>query len=189
MDGYRTEEHIASITTADYARQYRDTERFLSYCHECRMYGNCWTCPPFRFDTDAVVRQYRHTLIIVTKVIPETEGIPQNDVCETVERLIRDCRQTLDSRLLALENRYGGRAFFAGNCKLCSPAPCSRTRSERCIHADMARPSLESFGFDLMRTAQELCGVKMLWSDGKSLPPYITLVSGFMHNTEGQIIW
>ena len=184
---YRTEERTASIATADYIERYRDAERFMACCRECPVYGRTWTCPPFGFDPAEVVRQYRHTLIIASRLIPEERHVA--DVLTAVEEMIHDCRLTLDSRLLSLEKRYGGRAFYAGNCRLCHPAPCIRTSGGECAHADKARSSLESYGFDLMRTAQELCGVNMLWSDGKSLPPYITLVSGFMHNTEEKIIW
>lgn len=50
-----------------------------------------------------------------------------------------------------------------------------------CRYPDRIRPSLESLGFDIGKTASELLGIELKWSEPGSsgLPEYFTLVSGF----------
>ena len=46
---------------------------------------------------------------------------------------------------------------------------------------DRARPSLEAWGFDLVRTASELLGLTMCWSDNLVLPPLLYLHQRSLH--------
>lgn len=67
------------------------------------------------------------------------------------------------------------------------PATCARkghapgSEGRPCRYPDRIRPSLESLGFDIGKTASELLGIELKWSEPGSsgLPEYFTLVSGF----------
>ena len=93
-----------------------------------------------------------------------------------------DRRSPADARLLELERKYpGSRAFYAGTCHLCPEGTCARSEGRPCRYPDRIRPSLESLGFDIGKTASELLGIELKWSEPGSsgLPEYFTLVSGF----------
>ena len=49
------------------------------------------------------------------------------------------------------------------------------------MHPAKVRPSLEAFGFDMSKTAKELLGLEIKWSDGVHIPEYLTLVCGIFH--------
>ena len=96
--------------------------------------------------------------------------------------MIVEVRRMLDARLLELERKYpGSRAFYAGTCHLCPEETCAPSEGRPCRYPDRIRPSLESLGFDIGKTASELLGIELKWSEPGSsgLPEYFTLVSGF----------
>ncbi|MBQ4231187.1 MAG: DUF2284 domain-containing protein, partial [Salinivirgaceae bacterium] len=68
-----------------------------------------------------------------------------------------------------------------GKCLYCGDKPCARIDGKPCRHPDKVRPSLEAYGFDIVRTASELLGVDIKWSDGKHVPDYLTLVCGVFY--------
>jgi predicted metal-binding protein len=93
--------------------------------------------------------------------------------------IVEDARRPMDARLLEAEKRHhGSRALFAGSCLLCGRGGCLRTEGKPCRYPDRARTSLEACGFDVARTAKELLGLPLRWSEGPVLPPYFTLVGG-----------
>lgn len=51
-----------------------------------------------------------------------------------------------------------------------------------CRHPDKVRPSLEAFGFDLMKTSENLLGIKMVWGMDGMMPEYLTLVCGVFYD-------
>ena len=163
-----------------------NAEKFIVFCQACSRYGACWACPPHGFDADEYLSGYRTALIIGTRIIPEPSARAE---CATPEqgrqagqRMIVEVRRTLDARLLELERKYpGSRAFYAGTCHLCPEGTCARSEGRPCRYPDRIRPSLESLGFDIGKTASELLGIELKWSEPGSsgLPEYFTLVSGF----------
>ena len=93
----------------------------------------------------------------------------------------------MDKRLLALEEEYNGRAFYAGSCILCPWEECARRSGKACRYPSRIRRSLEACGFDLGRTTSELFGIEMKWSENRNLPEYLLLVSGFLSDRETPI--
>lgn len=80
---------------------------------------------------------------------------------------------------------YRGKAFaYAGSCLYCPEGTCSRLDNQPCRHPELVRHSLESYGFDLRKTASELFGFPLLWSNDGYLPEYLTLICGLFHNAE-----
>ena len=178
---YTAEDYTVSISTEEYIRRFRDSERFIKFCQDCKNYNRSWACPPFNHDLEKELRNYRNILLIATKIIPVSKDIPLSEA----SRFIRPERERIEARLLEMERQYGGRSFaFAGSCLYCPEGSCTRKSGLPCRHPDLVRPSLEAYGFDIMRTASELFGIDLLWSNNEFLPDYLTLVCGFFHNSE-----
>ena len=105
--------------------------------------------------------------------------IPAGTEKEVVIGLLTEVRLQLDSWLRWLETEYpGSLACYAGTCHLCPDDTCTRITGQPCRHPHLIRHSLESFGFDLGRTAEELLHIPLVWSDGVKFPEYLMLVSG-----------
>ncbi len=176
---YTTENFAVDILVTDYISGFRDVPRFIALCKQCKNYGNSWGCPPFDFDTEAFLRQYKYAHIMATKIIPTEKDVPFNRVQEYVlpERI------RIERELLEMERQIGGRSFaYVGSCLHCKGNTCTRKCGKPCLHPDKVRPSLEAFGFDISLTLDKLFGIKLLWGKDGKLPDYLVLVSGFLHN-------
>lgn len=183
MVRYHVTHQTAHIPVHRYMEEYRDVAKFIACCRRCSMYGATWSCPPFDFDTDQYLAPYTDAYLIGSKIIISPRSIVEYEgekvVFELMKEIIADVRRHLDPRLLALEQRYPGRAFYAGTCHICPLDSCTRPHGLPCIHPELIRPSLETFGFDLGRSTSDLLGIEMKWSRDGRLPEYLTLVSGF----------
>jgi len=184
---YYIQSYISCISVKDYISNYRDIDKFIEFCKQCNKYMNCWACPPYDFDTTGSITKYNKVYIIGTKIIL-SEDIRSN--CKSQEesksagaKIIADVRKGLDEQLLKIEEKTPDSiAFFAGTCHICEDEDCTRITGEDCRYPDKIRHSLESFGFDIGKTAKELLGIELKWSNDGSLPEYLTLVSGLFSN-------
>lgn len=190
---YNREDTIASIKATAYIKDYRDVDKFIVFCKQCESYGNCWSCPPFSFDTEIYLSGYEYVILIGTKITPDKSLLEVTDIEQnklTGRDIISRERQKLDARLLELEKSYpASKAFFAGVCHSCGDEKCARINGEPCLHPELTRSSLESLGFDIGRTAAELLGIELKWSSNGMLPEYFMLVSGFFTNHNPQNIY
>lgn len=176
---YTAQDFTATISTEEYINRFRDADRFMECCRQCSNYNKMWACPPFTHNLENEMRGYSNILLVATKITPESAEVPLSEAL----RFIRPERMRIEKRLLEMEKTYGGRSFaFAGTCLYCAPDTCTRLRGLPCRHPDLVRPSLESYGFDIGRTATELFGIDLQWSRNAFLPPYLTLVCAFFHN-------
>lgn len=180
---------FASLEVPQYLGGFRNVEKFIAFCRQCGRYGTCWACPPYEFDTEVYLSGYRTAWVIGTKVIADDavreECTRTGNAVEVGREILRLARRGIDARLLAMETEYpGSRAFFAGTCMLCPEEGCPRAEGLPCLYPDKVRPSLEAFGLDMGRTASELLGIEMKWSQHGELPEYFTLVSGFFTNSQ-----
>ncbi len=174
-------EHIctAEIPVNDYLARFRNVAKFLPFCQQCKNYGNSWACPPFQFDADARIGQWRNALLVAVRFELSAGDKSLSDAMP----LLRPVRQKFEALLLELERQYGGLAFgFSGECLHCSR--CARARGEACVHPDRVRPALEAYGFDITLTIKELFGFELEWAKEGLLPDRLTLVGGFFHNEE-----
>lgn len=171
---YIAEDFTATITVAEYMTHYRDAEKFISFCRQCRRYNTCWACPPFAFDVDEYLAQYEQALIVGTKITPlHPEEI--TDAISFGKEMMETERKRTDELLLEMERIYNGRAFFPGSCLLCPS--CTRTEGKPCLYPEKVRPSLESCGFDIGKTTTELLNIELKWAESGKIPEYLTLVS------------
>lgn len=184
---YFIQNYISCISVTDYVQNYRDPDKFIVFCNQCNRYMNCWACPPYDFDTSEYILRYNKVYIIGTKIIL-SEKIQQDCINAEDSRLmgaeiISKVRKVLDKQLLYLElNIPESKAFFAGTCHICDIEYCTRIIDESCRYPDKIRHSLESFGFDIGKTTEELLGIELKWSKHGLLPEYMTLVSGIFTN-------
>lgn len=174
------------IPLADYCRDYRDEKQFIAYCKECSQYGHLWCCPPFDFDTTAKIAPYRYAYIIGIRVavdphLRETVKDPVT-IGEMAEFLTRDFRRYMDHIILGLEKAVpGSLAFHAGRCYLCDY--CARLFDKPCRHPSQMRPSLESYGFDVAKTTENLLGFKLEW-DKQKLSEHISFIAALFTKEE-----
>ncbi|KAB4453827.1 DUF2284 domain-containing protein [Bacteroides thetaiotaomicron] len=171
---YIAEDFTATIPVADYIAHYRDAEKFIAFCLQCRRYNTCWACPPFTFNVDQYLSRYETALIVGTKITPlHPEKI--TDPIAYGNGLMETERRRTDELLLEMEKMHNGRAFFPGSCLLCPS--CTRTEGAPCLYPEKVRPSLEACGFDIGKTTTELLNIELKWGESGKMPEYITLVS------------
>ena len=173
----RTEMAQADISVNEYIASYRNADSFIEYCKQCSNYGRRYGCPPFDYDVMEFVSQYRKLRVLGFKVIPR-EHLPlskANDV-------IAEALPKMNGTLFSLERELNGFACgFVGKCTFCTDT-CARIDGTPCRHPDKVRPSLEAFGFDLMKTSENLLGIKMVWGMDGMMPEYLTLVCGVFYD-------
>lgn len=132
-----------------------------------------------------------------SEILPANDGIADIAIERRV-KLLEQTRVVMDRELLEKEAQLHGRAFFAGTCLLCgrgagqgtkrgagqgaeSSGGCTRREGLPCRHPDKVRPSLESMGFDIGKTAKELFGLELKWASDGMLPEYYVLVGAVMY--------
>jgi predicted metal-binding protein len=179
---YTATDYITVISVDKYLSEYYDKAKFQALCAQCPNYGKAWTCPPFSIDTEARMRQYKWLLLTATKIIPQEKGLP----ISLSRKLIYPERVRLQRRLLEMEKEYGGLSLaYVGTCIYCAEnEQCSRATGEPCRHPELARSSLESYGFDIGKTTQQLFDIPLVWGSKGEMPEYLTLVCGFFTNDE-----
>ena len=167
---YAISHHTVFMPAGEYIRKYRDEDKFIVFCRRCNRYDRCWACPPYDFDISARIGKYKYICITGTQIVPDPSSvptIPAGTEKEVVIGLLTEVRLQLDSWLRWLETEYpGSLACYAGTCHLCPDDTCTRITGQPCRHPHLIRHSLESFGFDLGRTAEELLHIPLVWSDG-----------------------
>ncbi|MCM1369346.1 MAG: DUF2284 domain-containing protein [Candidatus Amulumruptor caecigallinarius] len=178
---YSIEYFSTDISVEEYIANFRDEARFIEMCRQCPNHGNSWGCPPFNFDTESYMRQYRHVHLMATKITPRHPDM----FAGSIQEFIRPERIRIEKRLLEMEKKYGGRAFaYIGSCLHCKGAECMRKFKKPCLHPDKVRPSLEAFGFDISRTLTELFDIQLIWGKNGGLPEYLVLVCALFHNSD-----
>ena len=176
---YSVKEFTISISVDEYIRRFRDVATVEGYCRACKNYGKSWGCPPFDFDIEERLRQYKDVLLFATKITPKEQGLPIG----IAQELILPERKRLDKHLLELEKQHNGLACsYVGKCYHCTEELYSRLCDKPCRYPKLVRPSLEVYGFDVARTTRELFGLELRWSKDGFLPGYLILICGLFHN-------
>lgn len=175
---YTVEKYKAEVGTKAYIEGFRRTDYFIKLCQQCRNYGRRYGCPPFDDETLSLVEGYEKVRIMGVKIIPNNKQLPLSAANDLMEPVITE----MNEELLELEKSLGGYAFgFVGTCPYCGGAPCARILGKPCRHPEKVRPSLEAFGFDMSKTAKDVLGLEIKWSQGELIPEYLTLVCGIFY--------
>ena len=134
---YTIEYFTADIGVDEYIERFRDEARFIELCEKCPNFGCSWGCPPFDFDTDEFLRQYKYAHLMATKIIPDRNDIP----VEMTQEFIRPERVRIEKELLEMERKYGGRGFaYVGNaCIAVAPNAPANATAPACTPTKCAR--------------------------------------------------
>ena len=84
MMEYDKEELTQTISTEELIRHFRNEEEVSGYCRECENFGKSWGCPPFDFDVEDRLKQYKEVLLVATKITPKEQGLPLNAAQELI---------------------------------------------------------------------------------------------------------
>ncbi len=160
------------MPVSDYVAGYRDIGRFIALCQQCQRYGKAWSCPPFDYDVEHCLDGYTQVLLVGTQV-----AAPCADLMPAARQAGAMAWDRLMPFYYGLERRYPGARCCTVSCRLCGDEPCSRAAGQPCRHPQLARPSLESIGFDMGKTAQ-LLGLDMQWSHDGTAPSHFTFITG-----------
>ncbi|MFR9592164.1 MAG: DUF2284 domain-containing protein [Rikenellaceae bacterium] len=180
----------AEIATSEYIAQFRDVNKFIEFCKVCNNYNRMWSCPPLDAPICCKAKDieaFSVVTIIGIKINIDAEIRCKPSNIEERDILIRDIlfevRKEFDKKLLLLEQQIEpSLLYYAGSCRVCAPESCSRIDNKPCRFPDKMRSTLEAVGFDMGRTTSELLGIELKWCDNLILPPYFTLIYGFVSN-------
>lgn len=176
---YTIKEYSKTIPAQHYITHFRDADKFLEFCKQCKNYGNCWACPPFEQDWSAILERYDTVTLFACQMTFAQQGIPLSESTA----IIRPERQQIEKMLRQQEQERCGKAFaYAGTCLYCPEGTCTRAQGISCRHPELVRPSLEAVGFDIGKTTSELFGIELKWTKDNTIPEYLVLVSGLFYN-------
>lgn len=188
MEHLHIERNTHRIALKEYREEYQDVDKFYGYCQKCQNFGQQWVCPPFDFDLNMILDQYQTVDIMGYKMFLPDELLDKtftmSEQRDIGDKFMTQVRAIIDPELWDMEQMHpGSRAFYAGRCHLCDPYTCTRIADKPapCRHPSKARNSLENFGFDLKRTAEELLRTPMLWGREGKLPPYYFFIAALMY--------
>ena len=175
---FKTEKYTAEIDAKEYIKGFRRTEYFVKLCQQCGNYGRRYGCPPFDEKTLSLIDDCQEVRIIGVKIIPQNKQLPLKSANDLMKPVIAE----MNEELLKLEESLGGYAFgFVGSCPYCGGAACARISGKPCRYPEKVRPSLEAFDFDMSKTAKDLLGLEIKWSQDEMIPEYLTLVCGLFY--------
>lgn len=180
---YGVSERTVRIPAADYLAGFVDVPRCESYCRECSLFGQNWSCPPFDFDPSQVwaSRTWFEVTARTMTFLPgqPRDGLESEDLKDAVRRLFSTEKRRAHRSLMAwCAARPGSIPVGAGGCELC--ADCTRRRGAPCRLPNQLVHSIESLGGDVSATLARLFDQPIAWSDGESLPDRFVLVYGLL---------
>ncbi|WKY47456.1 DUF2284 domain-containing protein [Eubacteriaceae bacterium ES3] len=171
--------------------EYFDRDKTLGFCKACPNYSKIWSCPPYQFDEELFLKQFKYMHIIGRQY-----EVPRNDI-----RLIRDpkaisdyCTEKMEAikvmtwqTLLEIENEVEGvMGLIPGSCPVCQVQgmECARKSGQPCRFPKLMRFSLESLGFNVVDLVKYEVGMSTKWPENQRLPEILTSVSAILCNEE-----
>ena len=79
---YTLSRHSISLPAQEYIKLYRDEVKFLTFCQECNRFGRCWACPPYEFDTTAIISKYRYVHLLGCQITLSPQLVHANHTAE-----------------------------------------------------------------------------------------------------------
>lgn len=175
---YSVERYTTEMDAKVYIEDFRRADYFIKLCQQCGNYGRRYGCPPFDEEPLTAIEGYDRVQILGVKITPKYKNLP----LEAANDLMKHVISKLNEELLETEKSLGGMCYgFVGACPYCGGAACARIDGQPCRHPDKVRPSLEAIGFDISKTAKELLGLDIKWSQDGLIPEYLTLVCGIFY--------
>lgn len=165
------------ISMQELMGRYYEPQKFGAACEACPNYRQKWSCPPYDYEVEALLKSYSHCLLMGKKVriTPEEQALRGKEAEALMWQKIDDARAEEDGKALKLEQTGENcLALAAGGCRICKT--CARAENLPCRDPQRCRPSLESFGFDVGALAEKELGVPLVWQ-AEGLPEYYFLVN------------
>lgn len=177
---YTIEEFTREISVEEYLARFHNPDEVWGYCRACEKYGRQWGCPPFDFDVVERLSRYSTIRLIATKITLLDRSILP---CE-INSVLQPERARLERQLLEMERDCNGLACtYIGECLHCEKGRCSRLCGAPCRHPDLIRPSLEAYGFDVVKTLCELFGLDLEWPTATTSPSHIILTTALLYSS------
>ena len=172
----------ATISTDEYVAHYRDVARIEGYCKSCGNYGQNWSCPPFECDIENYLCRYRNVLLVAMRAKPLVEGVSWQEF----EQILQPRRIAFEKNLRRLEHEYEALACYPGSCLYCPDERCARCCGASCRFPHLMRPSLEAYGFDVVKTVSDIFTFPMCWPSSSmiAIDEYMTYVAALFHNND-----
>ena len=181
---YEVQVSVKTLKVSDWLARYCSPETFVPLCSACPEYKKTWSCPPGVPDAYAYAEKYQHVQIIGLKVLYDEQTRRESLLSAEREEEIRQqtygaAKKKLRDVLFALEETIPDSVMImAGKCELCEV--CARTEGKPCRHPERMRYSFSGLGFDLVRMAEEVLELPLLWQK-EGLPEYNVAVAAFLH--------
>ena len=177
MKGKRTT-YRADLDLADAMASHFDAPTFATACKACRNYGKTWVCPPFDYNPEEKLKDYKKVMFFADVI-----DLPQGTLLNEVQAMIAPYKKEIRRRMLDMEKMTGGHScILAGKCDDCEPLSCARLEGNKCRHPELSRPSLEAYGFNLSTLIDELFGLSFTWSNNEFAPSTLILVTAHFYS-------
>ncbi len=176
------------ILSSDYADNFVEVERFIECCKMCPNYGAKWGCPPYTFDVkEKYWNNYKYLHLFSFKMYLEDDLVEHGMTNEEIDELVLGIRHQnyiiASKWILGVERENPGSfALDGGHCAKCKR--CTRPKGKPCRHEEEIRPALDAIGGNVVKTAEELFGTKILWIENGKVPEYLFFIVGILSDSE-----
>lgn len=180
--------HHGRIRTVDYVARYVDLSQCLARCQGCPSLGTTWACPPHEDDLLAIWARYEWLHVEAAQLHFSASDQARQWQPDQMRRELAAVRDQEKHRATAalqarVENLPRTRLLHGGGpCMACST--CTRLEGRACPFPDRIQYSINSLGGDVLRTATDLLGVTLQWSDGRHLPASTAVILGVLSDQE-----
>lgn len=181
---YDVQVRVETMRVSEWLDQFCCPEKFLPLCKQCPEYEKNWSCPEGVPDIRKIAEPYQTVQIIGLKVLYDEQTRAESMKGSDIEEALRQktygaAKKQMQQVLLALEELIpGSLTVMAGKCEFCER--CARIDQKPCRHPEWMRYSFSGLGFDLVRIAEEILHIPLLWQNG-GLPEYNVAVAAFLH--------
>ncbi len=182
---YTVETKIRTIPVSS-LDEFRDVERFLTYCKDCPNFGTRHSCPPHDIDDEEFLGKYTHAHFILTRIIydEETIALTKDDKQKQNEILYSSRARVLsevEDQKLVKEVYTGGISVNSSSCNICKD--CTKSEGLPCRHPEKMRYAIDSFGFDITKILKDLFDMELSWPKD-TIPEYQCLVGMFLDDDD-----
>jgi predicted metal-binding protein len=142
-------------------------ELFAKMCKDgCVNFGKKFSCPPV---SPCFHSKKKYLLVIFMRVFLEQFDYKEYHKLRIGNAILKP---RIDLVMRKLEDKFGGRYYSSGSCRLCKK--CGKV----CNHPEKMRFSLESTGVDCNQLVKDVFGLELKWYCAKKAPMYTAVVAG-----------
>ena len=184
----KIEHRYKMITTEDYLKDFVDVDKFIEYCKSCPNYGARWSCPPYSYDImEYYWKKYKYLHLFAFKMYLD-DSVAETDM---TEEQINDLVMSIRHQNYILVSEWiknvektnpDSTAVDGGHCAKCKR--CMRLDNKPCRYGNEYRPGIDAIGGNLVKTAEDIFGIKILWIKNGVVPDYFLFMVGLLSDDE-----